>query len=60
MGGCVRPAATAGGQPQPLEQRCHCHEESPECEPNVSGHVGGLLGSVCTCKGRGSAGMGPT
>lgn len=56
----MRPAATAGGQPQPLEQRCHCHEESPECEPNVSGHVGGLLGSVCTCKGQGSAGMGPT
>lgn len=56
----MRPAATAGGQPQPLEQRCHCHEESPECEPNVSRHVGGLLGSVCTCKGRGSAGMEPT
>lgn len=51
----MRPAATAGGQPQPLEQRCHCHEK-----PNVSGHVGGLLGSVCTCEGRGSAGMGPT
>lgn len=60
MGSSVCPAAMAGGQPQPLEQRCHCHEESPECEPNVLGHVGGLLGPVCTCERQGSAGMGQT